>query len=77
MNFGTRSRAHATNPVFGGLELEPINRTSCYPTMRGLQQLQMNNHSPSLNRIRGISPTNPNAAEYLGLGRGYLDFWER
>jgi len=45
--------------------------------MRGLEQLQMNNHAPSLNQIRGISPTNPNAAGYLGLGRGYREFWGR
>ena len=33
----------------------------------------INRFEPGLNQLRAISPGNPDAVVYLGVGRGYLD----
>jgi RHS repeat-associated protein len=72
-DFGTRRAAHGLNPTLNGLRLEPIVRTSCYPTIRGLEQELINRYQPVHNLIRGVSPLNPRALEYMGRGKGFLD----
>jgi hypothetical protein len=58
-------------------DFEGIYRTDNYDIRRGLEQMIYDSHYPDLNRIRPVSPINPNrdkyqkaAEEFLKLGNG-------
>jgi hypothetical protein len=65
-------------------QLSPATKTNVRAEQRGLEQSLMNLHGtgsmngmPSLNQIRGISPSNPNRGVYEGAASAYRDLIER
>lgn len=48
-----------------GLNFEVLARTDDYATQRGVEQQMMDENQPYLNKIRGISPSNPRLSEYM------------
>lgn len=72
-NFGTRQARHATDPIKGSLNFGPISPTDDYATQRGLEQSYMDAYKPPLNRINGISPSNPNYGAYMNAAQNYIN----
>jgi hypothetical protein len=60
-----REREHSGS----GLIFEVDKRTDDYDAQRGREQIIHDRYNPSLNRIRPISPNNPNRDRYLEAGR--------
>jgi RHS repeat-associated protein len=67
-----REAEHAKN--FPDLKFEVIDRTDDYAQQRGLEQMLYDRyHYPGdLNRVRPISPFNPNRSKYLDAARRFL-----
>jgi hypothetical protein len=74
-----RRRAHANHPETKDLDFEIDRRTDVYAEQRGREQIIYDAHPEALlengglNKIRGISPTNPRLQEYLEAGRRLND----
>jgi hypothetical protein len=68
-----RQAEHARDPLFKDFDFEPVHRTDCYATQRGLEQELDWIHNPPLNYNRPIDPRNPNLFDYLRAANGYLD----
>ena len=67
-----REAEHARDPVLKDLEFESVHRTDVYEEQRGLEQMLHDTYNPPLNKIRPISPSNPNLQGYLDAANGYL-----
>ena len=68
-----RQLEHARDPALRDYVFEPVHRTDVYAEQRGLEQLLHETHNPPLNRIRGISPTNPRLPEYRDAAQRFLE----
>jgi RHS repeat-associated protein len=64
-NLGARKSDWANDPEKGDLQFNVFRRTDSYPAQRGLEQKLYDQYNPPLNRIRPISPTNPNLQNYI------------
>ena len=60
------------NPDTKHFSFEPVYRTDIYEEQRGLEELLHDRYNPPLNKIRPISPTNPNYQKYLDAARDFL-----
>ncbi|MBA4387845.1 MAG: hypothetical protein C0404_07680 [Verrucomicrobia bacterium] len=67
-----REGDHARDPVLKDYEFEPVHRTDVYKEQRGLEQVLHDTFQPPLNKVRPISPQNPNLQEYLDAAKKYL-----
>ena len=67
-----REAQHARDAVLGDFKFEPVHRTDVYSQQRGLEQLLHDMYNPPLNKIRPISPTNPNRQQYLDAAQQFL-----
>jgi hypothetical protein len=56
---------------FPELNFDPVFRTDIRDQQRALEELLYNRYSPPLNKIRPISPRNPNRRRYLDSVRGF------
>ena len=68
-----RQGQHARDPLLKNYDFEPVYRTDVYEAQRGLEQLLHDTYNPPLNKIRPISPTNPNLQSYLDAARRLLN----
>jgi hypothetical protein len=73
-----RARENLNNSRFQGLDFRPIGYTDIRAEQRGLEESNMNLHGsqfpasrPTLNQIRGVSPSNPNRGIYEGAASAY------
>jgi hypothetical protein len=73
-----RARENLNNSRFQGLDFKPIAYTDIRAEQHGLEESNMNLHGshspasrPTLNQIRGISPSNPNRDIYEGAASAY------
>lgn len=70
-----RRRTHVNTPETRDYDFEVDRRTNSYPEQRGREQIIYDGHPEAqaanggLNKVRGISPTNPRRNEYLEAGR--------
>jgi len=64
-NLAARQKQWANDPEKGDLEFNVFRRTDSYAAQRGLEQKLYDQYGPPLNRIRPISPNNPNLPNYL------------
>lgn len=60
-----RESEHRRDPETESLLYRRESVTDDYPTQRGLEQILHDRYKPPLNKIRPISPKNPNRAKYL------------
>jgi hypothetical protein len=67
-----RRDEHQTRPDTAALDYEAKSRSDDYAIQRGHEQLLHDEHQPSLNKIRPISPKNPNRDKYIRAAREYL-----
>lgn len=67
-----RAAEHGRDPVLRDFEFEPVHRTDVYNEQRGLEQLLHDTYRPPLNKIRPISPTNPNLPKYQDAAKTFL-----
>jgi hypothetical protein len=67
-----REAEHARDPALKDFDFEPVHRTEVYSEQRGLEQLLHDMYQPPLNKVRPISPTNPNLQEYLDAADSHL-----
>jgi hypothetical protein len=68
-----REAEHARDPALKDLDFEPVHRTDVYNEQRGLEQLLHDTYNPPLNKVRPISPNNPNLQKYLDAANGYFN----
>jgi hypothetical protein len=68
-DLAARQAAHNRDPRLQGLQFRIDARTNSYKLQRGREQILMNKYNPPLNKIRGISPNNPNRRLYMRAGR--------
>jgi uncharacterized protein RhaS with RHS repeats len=71
-NLSTRESQWSVDPVKGELEFEPVYYTDDYAERRGLEQSLINVYAPPLNKINGISPSNPNYDTYMDAAQRHL-----
>ena len=75
-NLAARELAHKR--AFPDLQFNVAFRTDSYAEQRGLEEMLYENHPSAqvanggLNKIRGISLTNPNRSAYLGAAESFL-----
>ncbi len=67
-----RKVEHNNNSETGGLDFEVKHRTDDYATQRGLEQKQLDTERGRLDKIRGISPKNPNREKYMNAAEEFL-----
>jgi len=74
-----RELAHANDPVLEELRFQVEYRTDVYSEQRGLEQILYDRYPEArlenggFNRIRGISPSNPNQPIYMRAAWDYLE----
>jgi hypothetical protein len=66
-----RAAEHGLDPLLRDFEFEPVHRTDVYNEQRGLEQLLHDMYQPPLNKIRPISPANPNLLIYQDAANGF------
>ena len=71
-NLSRREAQHARDPVLSRFDFEPVHRTDAYSQQRGLEQWLHDTYNPPLNRIRPISPINPNRGRFLDAAQQFL-----
>ena len=69
-NLGTRRARHGRD--FDGLEFRVLHRTDNRAARRGLEAMVEGQYRPVLNRIRAISPLNPNRGRYIRAANDFL-----
>ncbi|MGA7193540.1 MAG: RHS repeat-associated core domain-containing protein [Anaerolineales bacterium] len=67
-----RQGEHALDPTKGQLDFNIEARTDDYEVQRGLEQMKYDQYDPPLNRIRPISPNNPNIDNYLDAAERFI-----
>jgi RHS repeat-associated protein len=67
-----RAAEHARDPALEDFEFEVVHRTDNYAEQRGLEQYLHNLHDPPLNKVRPISPLNPNGPGYMRAAQRFL-----
>jgi len=72
-DFARRKNQHANDPTKGDFNFAPISQANDYTTQRGLEQTYLNVYDPPLNRINGISPSNPNYDTYIDAAQSHLN----
>ncbi|MCC7568261.1 MAG: RHS repeat-associated core domain-containing protein [Candidatus Methanofastidiosa archaeon] len=72
-NLARRRAEHFRDPALRRYYFEEIHRTDVYTQQRGLEQLLHDAYNPPLNKIRPISPRNPNRPMYLDAAKEYLE----
>lgn len=78
-DLAARERAHFNDPELGDYRFNVEYRTDVYAEQRGLEQLLYDRYpgaqasNGGFNKIRGISPTNPNGAGYMQSAWGFLE----
>jgi hypothetical protein len=70
-----RAGEHLRDPALADFDFEIVARTDIYAQQRGLEQLAHDAYAPALNRIRPISPTNPNRTTYLDAAEDFLSIY--
>lgn len=74
-----REAAHFNDDVLGGFKFNVEYRTDVYSEQRGLEQILYDRHpgaravNGGFNKIRAISPRNPNFGDYIEDAFAYLD----
>ncbi len=74
-----RAVQHANDPVLGDLEFQVEYRTDVYAEQRGLEQMLYDRYpgaqleNGGFNKIRAISPSNPNLPTYMQAAQDFLD----
>ena len=68
-----RELEHARDPALKDLDFEPVHRTDVYEEQRGLEQLLHDTYNPPLNKVRPISPSNPNLQKYKDAADAFLN----
>jgi RHS repeat-associated protein len=71
-NFSRREMEHAREGKSKGLEFSIAFRTDSLPAQRGLEQMIIEQHRPSLNLINSISPTNPRRQMYMNAAKAIV-----
>jgi hypothetical protein len=72
-NLRSRELQHAKDPKLKGLQFKVLHYTDSYNIRRGLEHLEwLKTGKPGLNKIRPISPQNPNMGKYVQAARRYL-----
>ena len=64
-----RMGQHRRNPGTKRFDFEVDKRTNIYDQLRGREQIIHDKYNPPLNKIRPISPRNPNRQNYLDAAR--------
>jgi len=72
-----RRSEHKRHPETKPLDYEPVYKLDDKNTRRGLEQILHDEHQPPLDKIRPISPDNPNRDKYLKAARSYLKNQEK
>lgn len=72
-----RRSEHKRHPETKSLNYDPVHKLDDKDTRRGLEQLLHDEHQPPLDKIRPISPDNPNHDKYLNAARSYLKNQEK
>jgi RHS repeat-associated protein len=72
-NLAARERQWVNDPEKGDLKFNVFRRTDSYQAQRGLEQKLYDQYGPPLNRIRPISPNNPNLLNYLRAAEEEID----
>jgi len=72
-NLLRRQAEHARNPQLKYYRFKPIHHTDSYMQQRGLEQMLYDKYAPPLNKIRPISPRNPNLQSYLNAAKEFLE----
>jgi hypothetical protein len=70
-DFVRRQGEHALDPALEKFKFEIVDKTDDYSEQRGLEQMLHDVYQPPLNKIRPISPTNPNRQSYLDAAQSY------
>jgi hypothetical protein len=77
-DLAARRSALARDPILGPYEFSVEYRTDVYAEQRGLEQVLYDRYpgaqigAGGFNKIRAISPTNPNLEDYVQAARDYL-----
>lgn len=74
-NLNRRSGEHLRDPTLADFEFEVIARTDVYAQQRAQEQLAHDAYSPSLNRIRPVSPRNSNLTTYMDAADNFLSIY--
>jgi hypothetical protein len=84
VDLDVRMGQNSKSSRFEGMRFTPLAYTDVRAEQRGLEQSFMNLHGrnsstgrPSLNQIRGISPSNPNRGLYEGAESAYREMFEQ
>jgi RHS repeat-associated protein len=72
-DFDRRRDEHARDPDLKDLIFEEVYQTNDYPEQRGLEQILHDLYDPPLDKIRPVSPDNPNADFYRRSAEDYLN----
>ena len=78
-DLAARALAHARDPVLGDFEFQVEYRTDVYAEQRGLEQTLYDQYpgaqseNGGFNKIRGISPSNPNLPTYMQAAQDFLE----
>jgi len=67
-----RAAEHNRNSILRDFDFEPVHRTDVYEQQRGLEQLLHDIYQPPLNKVRPISPANPNLPLYQDAANTFL-----
>ena len=69
----SRAADHARDAVLKDFTFEAVYKTDVYDEQRGLEQVLHDTYNPPLNKIRPISPDNPNRQKYMDAAKNFLD----
>lgn len=69
-NLAARRAQHGRD--YQGLESKVLHRTDNRAARRGLEAMAEGQYRPVLNRIRAISPLNPNRGRYIKAANQFL-----
>ena len=69
IDLNSRMGQHRRGPATKGFDFEVDKRTNIYDQLRGREQIIHDKYKPPLNKIRPISPRNPNRQKYLDAAR--------
>jgi hypothetical protein len=71
-NLAQREKQHARDPSLKDLTFDPMYKTDNYAKQRGLEQILHDLYNPPLNKIKPISPRNPNLDHYMDEAKKFL-----
>jgi len=72
-NLAQRQAQHARKPDTSSLRFDLDIKVDDYAVQRGREQMLHDQYQPPLNKIRPISPRNPQRQSYLDAARRFLD----